>query len=165
VSFYYAFDPANRLELVMAEVHNTFGGAHHYWLRPDPTARGFRALADKSLYVSPFMPPDMDYAFALTPPDAQLVAHIETRRAGARVFDATLTLDRRPWTAAAIRQTLVRHPAATLKVVAGIHWQAVKLWWKGVPPVRRATRDGVGERAAFDAARASAAGQGAESQT
>ena len=38
--------------------------------------------------------------------------------------------------------------AMTAQVVAGIHWQALKLWWKGVPVVPRATRDGVGERAA-----------------
>jgi len=39
----------------------------------------------------------------------------------------------------------------TAHVVAGIHWQALKLWWKGVPRVRRVTHDGVGERAAWAA--------------
>jgi DUF1365 family protein len=38
----------------------------------------------------------------------------------------------------------------TANVVAGIHWQALNLWWKGVPLVRRVTRDGVGERAAWE---------------
>jgi DUF1365 family protein len=38
----------------------------------------------------------------------------------------------------------------TANVVAGIHWQALKLWWKGVPLVPRITGDGVGERAAWD---------------
>ena len=49
-----------------------------------------------------------------------------------------------------MRRALLRYPAMTANVVAGIHWQALKLWWKGVPLVRRVTRDGVGERAAWD---------------
>ena len=61
---------------------NTFGGTHNYWLQPDPTARTFRAAAAKSLYVSPFMPVDLDYAFAFTTPGSRLVAHMQTSRAG-----------------------------------------------------------------------------------
>jgi DUF1365 family protein len=50
-----------------------------------------------------------------------------------------------------IRRVLVRYPAMTAAVMAGIHWQALRLWWKGVPLVRRLTEDGVGERAAYAA--------------
>jgi uncharacterized protein len=68
VSFFYCFDRAERLQVVLAEVSNTFGGIHNYWLRPDPASRTFRAAASKSLYVSPFMPVDLEYVFAFTPP-------------------------------------------------------------------------------------------------
>jgi DUF1365 family protein len=138
---------------VLAEVRNTFGGSHHYWLRPDTASRTFRATAEKSLYVSPFMPVDLQYTFAFTPPAERLVAHMATSRAGSVNFDATLSLARRPWNAAEIRRVLVRHPAITAKVMAGIHWQALRLWWKGVPVVPRLTADGVGERAAASAGR------------
>lgn len=151
VSFFYCFDGAGRLQLVLAEVNNTFGGSHNYWLRPNPGCRTFRAAAAKSLYVSPFMPVEVEYAFAFTPPADGLVAHMESARAGAVLFDATLTLERRPWDAAAIRWALVRYPAMTVAVVARIHWQAWRLWWKGVPLVTRVTDDGVGERAAYEA--------------
>ena len=157
VSFFYCFDAAERLQMVLAEVRNTFGGAHNYWLRPDSASRTFRAAAAKSLYVSPFLPVDLDYTFAFTPPAGRLVAHMETIREGAVCFDATLSLERRPWTAPQIRRALLHHPAMTANVVAGIHWQALKLWWKGVPPVRRVTRDGVGERAAWEAGTAAPA--------
>ena len=135
VSFFYCFDRGDRLQLVLAEVHNTFGGAHNYWLRPDSTSRTFRAAAAKALYVSPFMPADLEYTFAFTPPADRLVAHMETSQAGSVGFDATLSLERRPWTAAEIRRVLVRYPAMTIKVMAGIHWEALRLWWKGVPVV------------------------------
>jgi predicted NAD/FAD-binding protein len=110
VSFFYCFDRAEQLQVVLAEVSNTFGGTHHYWLRPDPASRTFRAAAAKALYVSPFMPPDLEYTFAFTPPAHRLVAHMETSQAGSVGFDATLSLERRPWNAAEIRRVLVRYP-------------------------------------------------------
>lgn len=158
VSFFYCLDGEDQLRLVLAEVSNTFGGAHNYWLRPDAGSPTFRSAAEKSLYVSPFMPVDLGYAFALTPPANRLVAHMETHKDGEVTFDATLMLDRRPWTAAEIRRALVRHPAITASVVAGIHWQALRLWWKGLPIVPRVTPDGVGEREAGESARPQRAG-------
>ena len=113
-----------------------------------PSSRTFRAAAAKSLYVSPFMPADLEYAFAFTPPARRLVAHMETLSVGSVCFDATLSLERRPWNAVEIRRALIRHPAMTARVMAGIHWEALKLWWKGVPVVPRVTADGAGERAA-----------------
>jgi len=162
VSFFYCFDDTERLRLVLAEVRNTFGGGHNYWLRPDPLLPGFRAAAAKALYVSPFMPVDLDYAFTFTPPAGHLVAHMATVKAGAVCLDATLSLERRPWEAREIRRALIRHPMMTANVVAGIHWQALGLWWKGVPVIRRITRDGVGERAAWEAGSAGRADQVAE---
>jgi DUF1365 family protein len=49
VSFFYCFDRAEHLRVVLAEVSNTFGGRHNYWLRPDSVSRTFRAAAAKSL--------------------------------------------------------------------------------------------------------------------
>ena len=148
VSFFYCFDRAKQLQVVLAEVSNTFGGTHNYWLRPEPVSRMFRAAATKSLYVSPFMPAALEYTFVFTAPAGRLVAHMETSEAGCVGFDATLSLERRPWNATEIRRVLVRHPAMTARVMADIHWEALKLWWKGVPVVPRITANGVGERAA-----------------
>ena len=161
VSFFYCYDRSGALRLVLAEVNNTFGGRHHYWLEPGVSAMVpagltvapgadttiFRSGASKRFYVSPFMPPDMQYGFAFTPPGARLVAHMTVAQAsagaGAHAFDATLSLERRPWHARELRRALLRHPAMTLSVMAGIHWQALRLWLKGLPLVPRPTPDGV----------------------
>jgi uncharacterized protein len=155
VSFFYCFDHAARLQLVLAEVNNTFGGSHNYWLRPirqtipqsitrllDHPMTRFSSSASKSLYVSPFIEADVDYTFAFTRPGESLVAHMATLKDGATFFDATLTLGRREWSATQIRRALVRHPLMTASVIAGIHWEALKLWWKGVPIVPRPPADG-----------------------
>jgi DUF1365 family protein len=152
VSFFYCFGGNGRVRSILAEVNNTYGGSHRYWLQPqrDPDGRTFRASTRKSLYVSPFMPDAMHYDFAFTAPDDRLVAHmtVSPGAAGHPVFDATLTLERRPWNAREIRRVLVRHPLETASVIAAIHWQALRLWLKGVPVQPRRTPNGVAPRAA-----------------
>lgn len=159
VSFYYCYDAEGVLRLVLAEVNNTFGGRHNYWLDPAPvhnagvSASGreydtpyYRASSEKAFYVSPFMAADMAYAFAFTAPDAHLLLHMSLERLSAletpHVFDASLELDFTPWTEGSILRALIRYPLMTLNVVAGIHWEALKLWWKGLPIVPRPTPTG-----------------------
>jgi DUF1365 family protein len=152
VSFFYCFDDAERLQLVLAEVNNTVGGTHNYWLRPSSTSPTFRSTATKAFYVSPFMPIELDYGFALTLPAERVVTHMKAVSAGSLCFDATLSLERRPWNATEVRRALVRYPAMTANVTAGIHWQALKFWWKGVPAVRRIADDAIGQWAAGEVA-------------
>jgi uncharacterized protein len=136
VSFFYCYTPEGRVQAVLAEVHNTFGGSHNYWLTGKAGQDGGRALryrAPKVFHVSPFLPMDLDYRFALSPPLERLVAHIETWKGGARQFDATLALSRRPWTPREIRRVLARHPFMTGRTIAAIHFEALRLFLKGVP--------------------------------
>ena len=156
VSFYYCHDAGGQVQLILAEVHNTFGGSYNYWLTPDgagapalPSADAplFLASAAKSFYVSPFMPADMRYSFAFSQSGPTLVAHMALEQDGQtqtrHSFDATLSLQCTPWTHAAITRALFRHPAMTLTVMAGIHWEALKLWSKGLAVVPRPSPDGV----------------------
>lgn len=140
ISLFYCADAAGEVRAVLAEVNNTYGGRHLYWLGRDATSGGrgpFRARVGKAMYVSPFMPFDVDYAFSLSAPGTSLVAHMDVCRPGdgppGRLFDATLALERRPWTAGGIRAALARHPLMTAKVTAAIHWEALKLRLKGLP--------------------------------
>ena len=62
-------------------------------------------------------------------------------RSGARDFDATLVLQRRPFDGTQLARVLWRFPLMTLKVVAAIHWEALRLWLKGarlIPRLRAA---------------------------
>ena len=153
ISLFYCYGLGGQLELVLAEVSNTYGGRQHYWLRPsDDAAAPFRAAAAKALYVSPFMDFDMDYHFTLTNPGETLVAHMSLTRQGpqrpdhGRVFDATLTLQHQPWTARTVRTALLRFPWMTAKVTAAIYWQALRLRLKGLPvvPFPREEHDATG---------------------
>lgn len=161
ISLFYCYERSGVLSHVLAEVNNTYGGRQLYWLANEAVGRSaFRARAAKSLYVSPFIDVDVDYEFALTTPGESLVVHMNVRRSreaaaathsqepAACVLDATLTLRHQPWTAGALRSALVRFPFMTAKVIASIHWQALRLYLKGLPVVPRLVANGEGERAA-----------------
>lgn len=138
ISFFYCHDRAGHLRYVMAEVNSTFGEAQNYWLN------GLRTVRPKSMHVSPFMEMNYDYAFTLTAPGDRLVAHMECvenpRREAGTFFDATLTMERRPWTSGEMTRALARHPWMTAKVIGAIHWEALRLWMKRVPVVTHPAR-------------------------
>jgi len=145
VSFYYFCGSAGRVEMMLAEVNNTFGETCNYWLTPEcevkkgeaagPSGGTLRYATRKVFHVSPFMSLGLDYTWIFTPPGERLVAHTATRDHDGLLFDATLTLERRPWTARELRRTLAQFPWVSAKVIAAIYWQALRLRWKGTPYV------------------------------
>ncbi len=143
ISLYFGCDRQGRVQAALAEVHSTFGEQALYFL-PGPTmAEGtIRHRTAKTMHVSPFNEMNLDYTFAIRPPQASCVAHMTTLRAGSddAFFDATLTLERRPWSCAEIHRALRRHPAMTAKVITAIHFEALRLWWKGLPYIPHPSR-------------------------
>lgn len=139
VSFYYCWDaPGTSLHAIVAEVSNTpWGERHPYVLdlrKADRTTPGsLRWQFAKAFHVSPFMPMDVDYDWRFTVPGDTLAVHMENWRAGERLFDATLSMQRHPIDGLALASVLARRPLMSAKVVAGIHWQAALLWLNRIP--------------------------------
>jgi DUF1365 family protein len=128
VSFYYCFDAAGeRVEAIVAEVTSTPWGERHAYV-----LEGGDELA-KRLHVSPFMGMDQRYRFRAPPPAEALSVRIESSEGGARVFDATLAMRRRPLTRRTLAAVTARYPAATVRMLVLIYSHALVLKLKGVP--------------------------------
>ncbi len=143
VSFYYCFARGGeRVEAVVADVTNTpWGESHAYVLARGDEASVMRDTMDKVFHVSPFIGMDGRYDWRVTEPGRQLLVHIdESGDGGTHVFDATLSLQRRELTPRRLIGLLARFPLTSLRVVALIYWNALKLKLKGAPYFRHPER-------------------------
>jgi hypothetical protein len=139
LSLYYCHRPDETLAAVALEVNNTFGERHVYLVEAGATAGGQLARrCEKTFFVSPFLPVEMTYDFRLAAPAERAAIAITARTPdGAPILAAAFAARRRPLTDAELGRAFLSHPLLTLKVIAAIHWEALKLVAKGVKPVRK----------------------------
>jgi DUF1365 family protein len=133
VSFWLVHDANDELCLVIAEVNNTYGDRHSYLCHHDdlrPIRRTDTLTARKIFYVSPFQPVKGTYTFRFDITDQQIGIWIDYRSGEDGVL-ATLTGKRTPLTSASILKASLARPLGSLRVMALIHWQALKLKLKG----------------------------------
>lgn len=110
------------------EVHNTFHERHTYVL----PASADRQEADKAFYVSPFIDMNCHYQFKLAQPDNRVLVAINETQDGEPLLYAAFTGKRRDFSDANLLRLFFSHPLMTLKVTAGIHWEALRLILKGI---------------------------------
>ncbi|QPF88553.1 DUF1365 domain-containing protein [Bradyrhizobium commune] len=140
LSVYFCHRDNGELALAIYEVRNTFGEFHPYILPVRPgewSDAGLRQQQDKLFYVSPFLPMAMRYHFRVQPPSGTVRLRIlETDRDGP-LLAATFNGRRRALTSRALLRSFFALPLVSLKVMAAIHWEALRLWLKGARPVPR----------------------------
>ncbi|MDW5313629.1 DUF1365 domain-containing protein [Rhizobium sp. PL01] len=140
LAVYYAYGDNGALSAMIYEVRNTFGERHTYVcpIGPDDVSdAGVRQQCDKQFHVSPFIPMAMHYQFRMLPPGEEIRWRIlETDKDGP-LLAATFSGVRVSLKTGKILRLVARIPHLTLKIVAGIHWEALKLWIKGVRYIPR----------------------------
>jgi len=149
VSFWLCRDGEGALRAVVAEVTNTFGDRHSYLCVRgglEPIRAEDEIVATKVFHVSPFQDVAGEYRFRFDIGAKRVGVWIDYHNGKGGVL-ATLTGKRAPLTNAGLLGALLRRPFGSRRVLALIHWQALKLFVKGaryrdrpLPPVEEVTR-------------------------
>ena len=136
VSFYFCEDARGEPLAVVVEVHNTFGELKPFLLRrEDLRGQRFEARHAKRFYISPFSDLDQRLEIKASMPGNRLAVYVNNYEPGATspFFRSSLTGRRVPLTTRNLIAYTLRFPLVTLKVIAGIHWHALRLYLKKVP--------------------------------
>jgi DUF1365 family protein len=153
LSIFFCYRPDGSLQAILYEVHNTFGQRHCYLFPVDGSRRVLTHACSKQFYVSPFLPMELAYAFRIKPPEDDYTISISVADDDGEILIATQHLTRRTLDDRALMRVFLTHPLLTLKVIAGIHYEALLIWLKGVglqmrppPPDRPVTVVAVEDR-------------------
>ncbi len=149
VSFWFAVDAAGHLRAAVAEVNNTYGDRHAYLCAHQdfaPIGPNDVLGAQKMFHVSPFQPVEGKYAFTFRLSERALSVRIDFRTAEGGL-DAGIAGPLQPLTSSAILGVMFSRPLGAVRVLALIHWQALRLWWLGatfrqrpLPPAEEISR-------------------------
>lgn len=152
ISLWYCEHLDGRLRAVIVEVNNTFGDHHCYVLHDGgrPMCWPVRGVADKQLHVSPLIDMACRYHFRLAEPGDRLSVFIHQYRADRLLLAASQSGEARPLDDRNLLRAVLRTPLMTLKVIAAIHWQALRIWLAGArfhrrnsPPPQEASFHGI----------------------
>ena len=139
ISVWFCHDRDGRLAMTLYEVANTFGERRSYLLPVEPGADGvLRQTCRKAFHVSPFLAVEGGYRFRLAPPGEELSLQIRHVVDGETRLVALQTGRRVAMEDGGLAGALLRFPLMTAKVIAAIHFEALRLWLKRVPFHRHA---------------------------
>ncbi len=135
VSFYFLYDQADELDAIVAEITNTPWNERHSYVLDARKRESGEVVArfDKRFHISPFMDMEQRYVWAFADDGRDTRVRMETHERGAKLFEARMQLERRPLDARSLAHALLAFPGFSLRTVAAIYWQALRLKLAGAP--------------------------------
>ena len=132
---YYCYLNDGRLIAVIYEVSNTFGDRQLYPFAFDSISGEFlpHHSCDKEMYVSPFTPMKMQYDFRTQIPAKDLTVAIRLYDQDGTMLTANFSGHCQSLSDRRLLRNAIVYPLMTFKVIAGIHWEALRLWIKRLP--------------------------------
>lgn len=142
VSFYYCFDKQGNFRVLFSEVSNTWRQQKmYYYVAKDFNAKIYKTSQVKNFYISPFIKNDIDLNWHFEIPGKKILMLIKSSKQGKLELSASLVGKRAEITNFNLVYILFRYPLVTIMVIFKIHWQALKLWLKGVKYINKNEAD------------------------
>ena len=137
LTVYFCRDACGDLQTMVYEVSNTFGGRHFYVVPAGESVNGtYFHSAKKAFHVSPFNKVEGNYTFRVANGESLITIGVSLKVDGKPLLNAYQSAKPQPLTDRALMAALCTMPLMTIKVIAGIHFEAVRLWLKGLRTTR-----------------------------
>ncbi len=137
LSVFYVYDVYEKLTCILYEVKNTFGEQHTYIFKVDGDKNLYQHNCSKKFHVSPFIEMDCEYFFRNLKPGKKISVIIDQYQTNEKIFFASQDGKRVEFNSKELIKSYIKHPLMTFKIILAIHFEAFKLWLKGIKYVKK----------------------------
>ena len=141
LSIFYCYNEKSELRAILYEVKNTFNEQHTYIFQVKNNSKIITQSCNKKFYVSPFMEMETSYNFRLSEPKETLSVFIKQKDNDGMLLSACQIGKKEQISTKRLLVNFLKHPMMTIKIIMAIHFEALRLWKKGVKLVKKKTND------------------------
>ena len=136
LSVFYVYDDKDELISILYEVKNTFGEQHTYIFKVENN-NFLQHNCVKKFHVSPFIEMNCNYFFKILKPAEKISVIIDQYQSNEKILYASQDGRRTDLTSSELIKSYLKHPLMTFKIISAIHFEAFKLWTKGIKFIKK----------------------------
>ena len=137
LSVFYVYDIDERIICILYEVKNTFGEQHTYIFKVNDDKNLYQHNCLKKFHVSPFIEMDCKYFFRILKPGEKISVIIDQYQTDEKILYASQDGKRVNFNTKELIKSYIKHPLMTFKIISAIHYEAFKLWLKGIRFIKK----------------------------
>ena len=137
LSVFFIYNKSEKLISILYEVKNTFGEQHTYIFKVQDDLKLFQHNCSKKFHVSPFIEMDCNYFFRILKPGERISVIIDQYQRNEKILYASQDGNRVDFNSKELLKSYLKHPLMTFKIISAIHFEAFKLWTKGIKFIKR----------------------------
>ena len=137
LSVFYIYNENEKLVSILYEVKNTFGEQHTYIFKVDSDQNLYQHNCSKKFHVSPFIEMNCKYFFRLLKPGEKISVIIDQYQTDEKILYASQDGQRVDFNTKELIKSYLKHPLMTFKIISAIHFEAFKLWLKGIKFIKK----------------------------
>jgi len=137
LSVFFIYNSNEKLISILYEVKNTFGEQHTYIFKVENENNIFQHNCSKKFHVSPFIEMNCDYFFKILKPGEKMSVIIDQYQTNEKILYASQDGKRVDFNSKELLKSYLKHPLMTFKIISAIHFEAFKLWTKGIKFIKK----------------------------